>query len=79
MAAVILGTGTNACYAEHADAITKFQLAKSGSMVINMEWGNFWSSHLPRTHYDEDLDAKRLNQAIKVLRNWLQECILVTL
>lgn len=22
-----------------------------------MEWGNFWSSHLPRTPYDADLDA----------------------
>lgn len=61
MAAVILGTGTNACYVERADAITKCQLAKSGSMVINMEWGNFWSSHLPRTRYDEDLDAESLN------------------
>jgi hexokinase len=61
MAAVIIGTGTNACYVERADAITKCQLAKSGSMVINMEWGNFWSSHLPRTHYDEDLDADSLN------------------
>lgn len=61
MAAVILGTGTNACYVERADAITKCQLAKSGCMVINMEWGNFWSSHLPRTRYDEDLDAESLN------------------
>eukprot|EP01018_Ginkgo_biloba_P029464 Gb_38982 [translate_table: standard] len=63
MAAVILGTGTNACYVERADAITKCQglLAKSGGMVINMEWGNFWSSHLPRTSYDEDLDADSLN------------------
>ncbi|KAH9315587.1 hypothetical protein KI387_024214, partial [Taxus chinensis] len=61
MAAVILGTGTNACYVERADAITKCQLSKSGGMVINMEWGNFWSSHLPRTSYDDDLDAASLN------------------
>eukprot|EP00249_Psilotum_nudum_P023537 c28914_g1_i2 orf=472-1983(-) len=63
MAAVILGTGTNACYIERADAITKYQgsAPKSGSMVINMEWGNFWSSHLPRTSYDEDLDGESLN------------------
>ncbi|KAL0371081.1 UNVERIFIED_CONTAM: Hexokinase-3 [Sesamum angustifolium] len=26
-------------------------------LVINMEWGNFWSSHLPRTPYDAELDA----------------------
>lgn len=23
-----------------------------------MEWANFWSSHLPRTTYDGDLDAE---------------------
>lgn len=63
MVAVILGTGTNACYVERADAITKFQgePPKSGCMVINMEWGNFWSSHLPRTQYDDDLDGESLN------------------
>ena len=26
-----------------------------------MEWGNFWSSHLPRTMYDDDLDRESLN------------------
>ncbi|KAH7284080.1 hypothetical protein KP509_34G038600 [Ceratopteris richardii] len=63
MVAVILGTGTNACYVERAEAITKYhgESPRSGSMVINMEWGNFWSSHLPRTIYDEDLDAESLN------------------
>ncbi|MCO5582335.1 hypothetical protein L7F22_036229 [Adiantum nelumboides] len=63
MVAVILGTGTNACYVERAEAITKYQgeSPKSGSMVINMEWGNFWSSHLPKTMYDEDLDGESLN------------------
>ncbi|KAI3682199.1 hypothetical protein L2E82_50062 [Cichorium intybus] len=30
-------------------------------MVINMEWGNFWSSHLPRTSYDIDLHAESQN------------------
>jgi len=63
MAAVILGTGTNACYVECADAITKWQgdLPKSGNMIINMEWGNFWSSHLPMTEYDKAFDAESLN------------------
>ncbi|XP_022153069.1 hexokinase-3-like [Momordica charantia] len=57
VAAVIIGTGTNACYLERTDAIIKCQglLTTSGFMVVNMEWGNFWSSHLPRT-YDIDLD-----------------------
>ncbi|KAL7113490.1 hypothetical protein ACP275_04G064100 [Erythranthe tilingii] len=63
VAAVIIGTGTNACYLERADAIIKCQglLTTSGSMVVNMEWGNFWSSHLPRTSYDVDLDADSPN------------------
>ncbi|WOH15213.1 hypothetical protein DCAR_0934750 [Daucus carota subsp. sativus] len=61
--AVIIGTGTNACYLERADAIIKCQglLTTSGGMVVNMEWGNFWSSHLPRTSYDIDLDGESPN------------------
>ncbi|KAM0045916.1 putative hexokinase [Helianthus debilis subsp. tardiflorus] len=63
VAAVVIGTGTNACYLERADAVIKCQglLTTSGGMVINMEWGNFWSSHLPRTSYDIDLDAESHN------------------
>lgn len=26
-----------------------------------MEWGNFWSSHLPRTSYDIELDSESPN------------------
>ena len=29
--------------------------------VINMEWGNFRSSHLSLTEYDHALDAESLN------------------
>ncbi|KAL8223355.1 hypothetical protein R6Q57_018830 [Mikania cordata] len=63
IAAVILGTGTNAAYVERASAIPKWQglHPKSGEMVINMEWGNFRSSHLPLTEYDESLDNDSLN------------------
>ncbi|XP_057967363.1 hexokinase-1-like [Malania oleifera] len=63
IAAVILGTGTNAAYVERAHAIPKWHgpLPKSGEMVINMEWGNFRSSHLPLTEYDHALDAESLN------------------
>ncbi|XP_075076999.1 hexokinase-3-like isoform X1 [Nicotiana tabacum] len=84
VAAVVIGTGTNACYLERADAIIKCQgllttsggmvymlfhifvkcqglLTTSGGMVVNMEWGNFWSSHLPRTSYDIDLDVASPN------------------
>ncbi|CAF2097785.1 unnamed protein product [Brassica napus] len=61
--AVVFGTGSNACYLERTDAIIKSQglLTTSGSVVVNMEWGNFWSSHLPRTSYDIDLDAESSN------------------
>ncbi|KAF7813883.1 hexokinase-1-like [Senna tora] len=63
IAAVILGTGTNAAYVERAHAIPKWPglLPKSGEMVINMEWGNFRSSHLPLTEYDQVLDYESLN------------------
>ncbi|KAH7515176.1 hypothetical protein JRO89_XSUnG0165100 [Xanthoceras sorbifolium] len=63
VAAVIIGTGTNACYLERTDAIIKCQglLTTSGGMVVNMEWGNFWSSYLPRTSYDIDLDRNSPN------------------
>ncbi|XP_073064801.1 hexokinase-3-like [Primulina eburnea] len=63
LVAVIIGTGTNACYLERADAIIKCQglLTTSRDMVVNVEWGNFWSSHLPRTSYDIDLDVESPN------------------
>ncbi|XP_072087216.1 hexokinase-1-like [Arachis hypogaea] len=68
IAAVILGTGTNAAYVERANAIPKWHgpLPKSGGMVINMEWGNFRSSHLPLTEYDVALDAESLNPGEQV-------------
>ncbi|PAN17609.1 hypothetical protein PAHAL_3G143300 [Panicum hallii] len=60
---VILGTGSNAAYVEEASAIPKFEgeLPKSGNMVINTEWGNFSSSCLPITEYDQALDEESLN------------------
>ncbi|KAB2024285.1 hypothetical protein ES319_D06G077200v1 [Gossypium barbadense] len=72
-AAVILGTGTNAAYVEHAHAIPKWHglLPKSGEMVINMEWGNFRSSHLPLTEYDQALDAGSLNPGEQILEKMI--------
>ncbi len=35
--------------------------------VINMEWGNFWSSHLPRTPVDEALDSETMNPGEQVV------------
>ncbi|MED6158616.1 Hexokinase isoenzyme 2 [Stylosanthes scabra] len=68
IAAVILGTGTNAAYVERAQAIPKWHgvLPKSGEMVINMEWGNFRSSHLPLTEFDQALDIESLNPGEQV-------------
>ncbi|XP_010536108.1 PREDICTED: hexokinase-4-like isoform X2 [Tarenaya hassleriana] len=63
VAAVIIGTGTNAAYVEQTKNITKSPALAEDStqMVINTEWGNFFSSHLPRTTYDIELDAESLN------------------
>ncbi|VAH57788.1 unnamed protein product [Triticum turgidum subsp. durum] len=52
-----------AAYVEKANAIPKWEgeLPSSGQMVINMEWGNFYSCHLPVTEYDQALDNESLN------------------
>ncbi|EXC28700.1 hypothetical protein L484_006996 [Morus notabilis] len=73
IAAVILGTGTNAAYVERAHAIPKWHglLPKSGEMVINMEWGNFRSSHLPLTDYDQALDAESLNPGEQIFEKMI--------
>jgi len=63
MIGCIIGTGTNACYVERADAVQKWEdpLPKSGEMVINMEWGSFRSPFLPRTFADEIVDKDSVN------------------
>ncbi|XP_026432942.1 hexokinase-2, chloroplastic-like isoform X1 [Papaver somniferum] len=65
MVAVILGTGTNACYVERMDAISKLhcqgdQVPISGSTIINTEWGAF-SKGLPLTDFDKDMDDASIN------------------
>ncbi|KAL5557894.1 hypothetical protein UlMin_034105 [Ulmus minor] len=62
MVAVILGTGTNACYVERTDAIPKLQGqdSSSGRTIINTEWGAF-SDGLPLTEYDREMDAASIN------------------
>lgn len=44
-----------------------------------MEWGNFWSSHLPRTPYDVDLDADSHNPNDQVISISLNLCQLVVM
>ncbi|XP_007017793.2 PREDICTED: hexokinase-2, chloroplastic isoform X2 [Theobroma cacao] len=60
--AVILGTGTNACYVERMDAIPKMQgkFSPSGRTIVNLEWGAF-SKGLPLTVFDRDMDAASIN------------------
>lgn len=63
MVAVILGTGTNACYVERMDAIPKAKLQgefSHGSTIVNLEWGAF-SKGLPLTVFDRDMDAASIN------------------
>ncbi|MFS7950386.1 putative hexokinase [Helianthus anomalus] len=40
-------------------------------MVINMEWGNFRSSHLPLTEYDNTLDAESLNPGEQIFEKMI--------
>lgn len=73
MISVILGTGTNACYVENIDAIPKWQGPKpsSGKMIISMEWGGFSSLYLPRTQYDDALDATSVNPGEQIFEKLL--------
>ncbi|GAU26841.1 hypothetical protein TSUD_02430 [Trifolium subterraneum] len=60
--AVILGTGTNACYIEQISSIPKLQghVSSSGKMIISTEWGAF-SNGLPLTVFDREMDAASIN------------------
>ncbi|KAK3424909.1 hypothetical protein EUGRSUZ_F01647 [Eucalyptus grandis] len=62
MVAVILGTGTNACYVERTDAIPKLDghVSTPGQTIINTEWGAF-SNGLPLTEFDREMDAASIN------------------
>ncbi|ESR40107.1 hexokinase-1 [Citrus sinensis] len=73
VAAVILGTGSNAAYVERAQAIPKWHgvPSKSGEMVINMEWGDFRSSHLSLSEYDNALDAESLNPGEQIFEKMI--------
>ncbi len=43
-----------------------------------MEWGNFWTSHLPRTSYDIELDAESPNPNDQVRFSCLPITLTVT-
>ncbi len=64
---VIIGTGTNACYFEKISKIKKWKgaAARSGEMIINIEWGNF--NKLKTTRYDRQLDRASDNPKRQIL------------
>lgn len=43
-----------------------------------MEWGNFRSSHLPLTEYDQALDAESLNPGEQVIDHLLYSLVKIT-
>lgn len=62
---VILGTGTNAAYRERVTSIRTLPAdyaARSERMVINTEWGDFWSDTLPvLAGVDDAIDVYSVN------------------
>lgn len=64
---VILGTGTNACYAEKTINIKKWKddPYKNSEMIINIEWGNF--NVLNQTVYDRELDERSDNPGDQIM------------
>jgi hexokinase len=64
MIGLILGTGTNACYAENVSRVKTLPADYKPNgplMCINTEWGNFSSPVLPRLDEDLALDADSVN------------------
>jgi hexokinase len=58
---VILGTGTNAAYVEHASNVPKWDV-DTGDVIINTEWGAYGeTSILPISSYDIQLDRETEN------------------
>ncbi|KAL7101579.1 hypothetical protein ACP275_08G063100 [Erythranthe tilingii] len=69
VAAVTLGIGgTDIAYIESPQQISSpiKDSSKSDETVINMQWGNFSSSHLPLTEYDTSLDAESIDPGTRI-------------
>jgi hexokinase len=65
---VIIGTGTNACYAEAVSQIKRLgrsEAKAAARMIVNIEWGNF--NKLKRTSYDRRLDKNSHNRGKQIL------------
>ncbi|KZV57800.1 Hexokinase-like 3 [Dorcoceras hygrometricum] len=69
VAAVTLGMATDVSYIESPQQASKL-LAQSppdsSETVVNMQWGNYKSSHLPLTEFDASLDAESTNPGHRI-------------
>uniref|UniRef100_J3MJ93 Phosphotransferase n=2 Tax=Oryza brachyantha TaxID=4533 RepID=J3MJ93_ORYBR len=72
MVAVILGTGTNACYIQRTEAIPKLQhlVLGTGNTIINTEWGAF-SDGLPLTEFDREMDDESINPGEQIFEKMI--------
>ncbi|BDA45066.1 Hexokinase-1 [Coccomyxa sp. Obi] len=64
IAAMIMGTGTNACYMELLGRITKWlphYRPRTPDMVVNIEWPGFQAAELPTLEEDRQLDEESNN------------------
>ncbi|KAL1569905.1 hexokinase [Salvia divinorum] len=67
VAAVSLGMGTDVAYIESLpQQIVKESSSEAAETAINMQWGNFFSSHLPLTEYDASLDAESADPGCRI-------------
>ncbi|KAI3813434.1 hypothetical protein L1987_18157 [Smallanthus sonchifolius] len=66
VAAVTLGLATNAVYVESAQFVPNGDKNKFGEMVIDMQWGNFNTPHLPITQFDMALDSESSNPGLRI-------------
>nr|XP_043608489.1 probable hexokinase-like 2 protein [Erigeron canadensis] len=66
VAAVTLGEATNAVYAELNQPTPDANFDKFGETVIDMQWGNFNTPHLPITQFDMALDSDSSNRGYRI-------------
>ncbi|XP_073136780.1 probable hexokinase-like 2 protein [Henckelia pumila] len=68
VAAVTLGMATDVSYMESPQEASKLlaQQRNSSETVVNMQWGNYKSSHLPLTEFDVSLDVESTNPGHRI-------------
>ncbi|CAH9110755.1 unnamed protein product [Cuscuta epithymum] len=67
--AVTLGMSTNAAYVESSNAVENWhgEPHQSSEIVVDMQWGNFYSSNLPITEFDVSVDTESSNPGCRRL------------